>query len=106
MACEIEVLEWSRPLKAVDSGLTWNLCPSVSSPPTVVRPPLDRLRSCFHTHKDSLLQIRNKRRCFRDEALKEVFLCFLPPVRTEMIRDLVTEAEGAFPLWGMGGVDL
>lgn len=102
MSREIKIGDRSGARKPIDSGLPWDLCPSIGSTPSVVSPLLNRLRGGFYSDHDSLLQIGNERRGFSDEASGEFIFNPLIPIRTEVIGRFTAQAEGALPSGCMG----
>jgi len=102
MSREIKICDGSCARKPIDSGLPWDLRPSIGGAPSVVSPLLNRLRSGFYFDHDSLLQIGNERRGFLDEALGEFIFNSLIPIRTEVIGSFIAQAEGALSSGCMG----
>ena len=106
MAGEVEVLNGGGPLKTTDSGLAWNLGPSISRSPAVMSPSLNGFGGCLYADNDPLLQIRDEGGCFCNETLAKLIPDLFSPVRTEIVGNFITEAEGTFALGRMGRIHL
>jgi hypothetical protein len=66
---------------------------------------LNRFGSGLHFDQNPFLQIRNERRCLRDEKTGKFILDLLFPTQMKVIRRLDTKAKGTFPPRCMGRID-
>ena len=106
MSGEIKIWDGSGAGKTINPGLPRYLSPSIGSPPSIARPPLDGFRSVLYLDQNPFSQVWDESRGLGDQALGEFILHLLIPTRAEVIGGFVTETERALPLWRVGWIDL